>query len=280
MSKYQMLKKLILDSETLVVPDAYDGISAKLIEYCGFKAVQCSGYSYSVSKKLKYEKLLTIDENISKTSEIVLAVNIPVMADGEDGYGCKEIFRNNMIKFINTGIAGVNIEDQNLWNSYNPEKIVSIDIMSEKILEVVKLKNELNIPDFILNARTDALGISDNKKETLKDAIERGNKYLELGADMCFITNVKTKDEIKLLKKEIKGPISIAAGLPYNINEFTINDCIDIGIARVSLPSILISGTVESMMDILRVIKDKGTFEDIVKNNKLINMSVLQDLLK
>jgi len=275
-----MLKKLILDSETLVVPDAYDGISAKLIEYCGFKAVQCSGYSYSVSKKLKYEKLLTIDENISKTSEIVLAVNIPVMADGEDGYGCKEIFRNNMIKFINTGIAGVNIEDQNLWNSYNPEKIVSIDIMSEKILEVVKLKNELNIPDFILNARTDALGISDNKKETLKDAIERGNKYLELGADMCFITNVKTKDEIKLLKKEIKGPISIAAGLPYNINEFTINDCIDIGIARVSLPSILISGTVESMMDILRVIKDKGTFEDIVKNNKLINMSVLQDLLK
>jgi len=275
-----MLKKLILDSETLVVPDAYDGISAKLIEYCGFKAVQCSGYSYSVSKKLKYEKLLTIDENISKTSEIVLAVNIPVMADGEDGYGCKEIFRNNMIKFINTGIAGVNIEDQNLWNSYNPEKIVSIDIMSEKILEVVKLKNELNIPDFMLNARTDALGISDNKKETLKDAIERGNKYLELGADMCFITNVKTKDEIKLLKKEIKGPISIAAGLPYNINEFTINDCIDIGIARVSLPSILISGTVESMMDILRVIKDKGTFEDIVKNNKLINMSVLQDLLK
>lgn len=280
MNKFIILKKLILDSETLIVPDAYDGISAKIIEYCGFKAVQYSGYSYSISKKLKDENLLTIDENIYKTKEIVSAVNIPVMADGEDGYGYKKIFRNNIIKFINTGIAGINIEDQNLWNSNDPEKIIPLNIMSEKILEIIKIKKELKIPDFILNARTDAIRGIDNKNEALKIAIERGNRYLELGADMCFITYVKTKDEIKLLKKEIKGPISIAAGLPYNINEFTINDCIDLGIARVSLPSILISGSMESMIFILNEIKNKGTFENILNDNRLINMPILQELLK
>lgn len=280
MNKFETLKKLILDSETLIVPDAYDGISAKIIEHCGFKAVQCSGFSFSISEKLKDENLLTIDENISKTKEIVSAVNIPVMADGEDGYGYKEIFRNNIIKFINTGIAGINLEDQNLWNPYNSEKIVPLEIMSEKILEILKIKNEFNLPDFILNARTDALKSIDNRNEALKIAIDRGNRYLELGADMCFITYVKTKDEIKLLKNEINGPISIAAGLPYNINEFTINDCIDLGIARVSLPSILISGAIETMLFILNEIKSKGTFENILNNQRLINMTILQELLK
>lgn len=187
MNKFENLKELINYSETLVVPDAYDAISAKIIEYCGFKAVQCSGFSYSISKKLKDENFVTIDENISKTKEIVAAVSVPVMADGEDGYGYKEIFRNNIIKFISTGIAGINIEDQNMWNPYNPEKIVSLDIMSEKIVEIINIRKELHIPDFILNARTDAVKSIDDRTEAFRIAIERGNRYLELDADMCFI---------------------------------------------------------------------------------------------
>lgn len=280
MNKYEKLKKLIDDSETLVVPDAYDGISAKIIEHIGFKAVQCSGYSISISKKIKDESLLSIDENMSKTQEIVAAVKIPVMADAEDGYGYKEIFRNNIIKFINTGIAGINIEDQNLWDPYRFEKIMPFEIMSEKILEILKIKKEFGIQSFVLNARTDALKSTDDRKKALEIAILRGNQYLELGADMCFIPYVKTKEEIKLLKREINGPLSIAAGLPYNINEFSIKDCVDLGIARVSIPCILIFGALDSMLFILKEIKDKGTFENILNHRALIGMPVLQELLK
>jgi 2-methylisocitrate lyase-like PEP mutase family enzyme len=194
MNKYQTLKNLITDSETLIVPDAYNGISAKLIEYAGFKAVQCSGYSFSISKKYEDESLISIDENISITEEIVNAVNIPVMADGEDGYGNTEVFKNNLIKFIKTGIAGINIEDQNLWNPYNVEKIVSLKTMTDKIKNVIEIRNKLDINDFILNARTDALRSIENRKEAIKIAITRSNQYLELGADICFITYLKTKD--------------------------------------------------------------------------------------
>jgi 2-methylisocitrate lyase-like PEP mutase family enzyme len=280
MNKYQTLKNLITDSETLIVPDAYNGISAKLIEYAGFKAVQCSGYSFSISKKYEDESLISIDENISITEEIVNAVNIPVMADGEDGYGNTEVFKNNLIKFIKTGIAGINIEDQNLWNPYNVEKIVSLKTMTDKIKNVIEIRNKLDINDFILNARTDALRSIENRKEAIKIAITRSNQYLELGADICFITYVKTKDEIKLLKKEINGPISIAAGLPYNINEFNLNDCIECGVERVSIPSILISASMKSMYSILNNIKESGSFEEIMNSDRLFNNEILSELLK
>lgn len=277
--KMANLKRLLNDTETLVVPDAYDSISARLIEYCGFKSVQCSGYSFSISKKLCNENLLSVDDNLSKTKEIVSAVDIPVMADGEDGYGYKDIFKNNIVKFMNTGIAGINIEDQNLWNPYDSEKIVPFEIMKEKIFDVIKIKKELNIPDFILNARTDSLRIVGKRIDALKVAIERSNQYLELGADISFITAVKTKEEIKLLKKEINGPISIAAGLVYNINEFSIKDCMEIGVARVSLPSVLIFGAMKSAKDILMEISTTNNFDNIIGNERLMNSEILDELL-
>jgi 2-methylisocitrate lyase-like PEP mutase family enzyme len=62
MDNYKKLKKLITEKETLVVPDAYDGISARIIEAMGFKAVQCSGYSFSISKRYKKESLISLEE--------------------------------------------------------------------------------------------------------------------------------------------------------------------------------------------------------------------------
>ncbi len=152
--------------------------------------------------------------------------------------------------------------------------------MTDKINKVIEIKNEFNIPDFILNARTDSLRSINNRNEALKIAIERCNNYLELGADICFVTYVQTKEEIKLLKKEINGPLSIAAGLPYNIKEFSINDCVEYGVERVSLPSILISASIKSMHSMLNEIMRSGTFNEIIKDDKLININVLSELLK
>ncbi|MEJ6949475.1 isocitrate lyase/PEP mutase family protein [Natronospora cellulosivora (SeqCode)] len=276
MNKYNLLKTLINDSETLVVPDAYDGLSAKMIELCGFKAVQCSGYSMSISKMLKDETLLTLEDNLKRTKEIVAAVDVPVIADGEDGYGNKNIFRQNIIKFIETGIAGINIEDQILWDPYCSEKIVSMDKMTDKVDEVIKIKKEMGIENFVLNARTDALRSLDNREKALGLAIERANTYLDLGADICFIAYVKTKSEIEILAREIDGPISIAAGLPYNIDEFSINDCIELGIARVSLPTLLISGVMKNMKSILDRVREEGSFEEV--KNQMIDYQYLQKI--
>ena len=255
------------------MPDAYDGMSARIIEEIGFKAVQCSGYSFSLSKKYKKESLITLDENISITKSIVNSVDVPVFADAEDGYGSGDIFLNNIKKFVKTGIAGINIEDQNLWSGYTNESLLPI---SESINRIKIIKE--NFPDLILNARTDALNVSNDKKDGIREAIKRSNTYYENGANLCFITGVSTKEEIMLLKNEIHGPISIAAGLPYNMNNFDIADCVDLEIARVSLPSVMIYAAIKAQQDILKAIKQSGSFNDIT--DSLVDMKILQSLLK
>jgi 2-methylisocitrate lyase-like PEP mutase family enzyme len=273
MNMYKKLKDLLDSDETLVVPDAYDGISAGIIEAAGFKAVQCSGYSFSISRKYKKESFITLAENLSITQMIVDAVGIPVFADAEDGYGSGEVFLNNVTKFVRAGIAGINIEDQNLWSPYTNESLLPL---SESIDRLSSLRKKF--PELIINARTDALNLAKERKDGIKEAIKRANAFYETGVNLCFITGVKTKEEIKLLKKEISGPVSIAAGLPYNINNFDIADCIEIGVARVSLPSLMIFTAIKSQYDMLKEIEQSGSFNKIY--DSLIDMDNLQSLLK
>lgn len=277
MNKDKILKQLFNSGNTLIMPDAYDPISAKIIEYAGFSAIQCSGYSYSISKGYKSEIDIDLKTNLNITRDIVNAVNIPVMADGEDGYGEGPELINTIKEFINIGVSGINIEDQNHKLISTPIKIIDKANMLNKIKDANKTKIELGRNDFIVNARTDALRSLDNRKEAQKLAIERANSYLEAGADICFVTYAKTLDEIKLFSKEINGPISIAAGLSYNIQDFSINDCIELGIARVSLPAVMIFNSVGYMLKKLMDIKDTGNFNQMIQDNCLLSDG---DLLK
>lgn len=277
MDKDKILKQLLNSGNTLIMPDAYDPISAKIIEYAGFSAIQCSGYSYSISKGYKSEADIDLNTNLSITSDIVNSVNIPVMADGEDGYGEGPELINTIKEFINIGVSGINIEDQNHKLTSSPLKIIDKSSMLNKIKDANKTKNDLGRNDFIINARTDALRTLENRKEAQKLAIERANSYLEAGADICFITYAKTLDEVKLLSKEINGPISIAAGSSYNIKEFSINDCIELGIARVSLPVTMIFNSVGYMLKKLIDIKNTGNFSGMLQDNCLLSDG---DLLK
>lgn len=280
MDKDKILKQLLTSEETLVMPDAYDPISAKIIEYVGFSAIQCSGFSYSISKGIKSEDDIDLKTNLSYTKEIVDSVNLPVMADGEDGYGEGENLKNTIKEFINIGVSGINIEDRIHKTTNGTLKIIDESIMLNKIKDANKMKIDLGKKDFILNARTDALLSLENRKEAQKLAIERANSYLESGADICFVTYAKTLDELKLFAKEINGHISIAAGQPYNIEEFSIDDCIELGIARVSLPTFMISNSIGYMIENLKMIKDAGNFNQVIQDNNLLtNRDLLKNIL-
>jgi 2-methylisocitrate lyase-like PEP mutase family enzyme len=253
MKKSNVLKKLLNSDEILVMPDAYDPISAKLIENAGFKAVQCSGYSFSIAAGYRQEIDITLDENIELTRRIVESVDVPVMADAEDGYGGPGDVIDTVERFIEAGAAGLNIEDQVLGEG-SGVSVVDEDLMVQKIILARETAEIENHPDFIINGRTDALRSIKNRNEGLEIAIDRANQYLDAGADLAFITYVATLDEVKQVTKEVKGPVSIAAGQPYNINEFSINDLKECGVARVSLPTLLILsslGAINKSLDLV-----------------------------
>lgn len=239
----QILKKLLLDPNTLVVPDAFDGLSARMIQESGFQAVQCSGHSIARSKCLPNERDLSLNSNLAATHEIVQAVTLPVMADGEDGYGDDSTFEETLERFHEIGIAGINIEDQNLRYPQSNESILPESVAVSKIRRAVALKARMEDPEWIINARTDALRSDPDRTKALSIAINRANHFLEAGADLVFVAYVATLEEVRTLAKEIRGPLSIAAGLGYNAHLFSVQDCIDLGIARVSLPTLLIDAT-------------------------------------
>jgi 2-methylisocitrate lyase-like PEP mutase family enzyme len=277
MDKSRVLKKLLNSGETLIMPDAYDPMSARLIEKAGFKAVQCSGYSFSIAAGHKNEIDMTLDENIEWTRQIVESVDVPVMADAEDGYGGPEEVIETVDKFIQAGVAGLNIEDQ--IPGRTPLSIVDEDLMFQKILLVRETAEAENNHDFIINGRTDALRSTKSRDEGLEIAIDRANQYLEEGADITFITYVETLEEVQKITGEVKGPVSIAAGMPYNINNFSIDDLVKCGVARISLPTLLIFSSLQGISSSLEYLKDDKLLE-FSKKGSLYPDSELMELLK
>jgi 2-methylisocitrate lyase-like PEP mutase family enzyme len=255
MDRSGILKKLLNSGETLIMPDAYDPISAKLIEKEQFKAIQCSGYSFSIAAGYPSENNITLSENIELTRKIVESVDIPVMADGEDGYGGPEKVKDTIKKFMQTGVAGINLEDQ-ILDGKRKISVVDENLMSQKIMfsrETVELEGN---PNFIINARTDALRSTEDRSEGLEIAIDRANQYIESGADLVFVTYVETMDEVKIISREVNGPISIAAGMHYNIENFSIKDLKKQGIARISLPTLLILSSFSALKKSLKSINE------------------------
>ena len=124
---------MILDKETLIMPNAYDPISAKMIYNAGFKAVQCSGYSFSIKAGYSKESDVSLEDNLEWTRQIVEAVDVPVMADAEDGYGNEETVIETVRNFMEIGAAGLNLEDQVLGET-GPLRIVDEELMAEKII--------------------------------------------------------------------------------------------------------------------------------------------------
>jgi 2-methylisocitrate lyase-like PEP mutase family enzyme len=277
MSKSALLRELLTSPDTLVMPDAYDPLSARIIERLGFKAVQCSGYSFALAACCPSEADFGFDRNLVLTKSIVEAVQVPVMADGEDGFGDPPIVAETVRAFIRAGVAGVNIEDQVLGQSA-PKRVIDQSLMVEKIRAARVAARDEGLPDLIINGRTDALSVAADRNEGLNESIARANLYLDAGADLAFVTGAATLAEVKTLVQGIHGPVSIAAGLPNNINTMSIADLRACGVARVSLPVIAIFSAIQALSRTLVALRDSHDLPAIVGGNLLCSAEDLSRL--
>lgn len=278
MSNRQILRELLKTERPLVMPDAYDGLSAKLIQLAGFKAVQCSGFSMGLASQAAPEQDVDLQRNLATTRDIVRAVTIPVMADGEDGFGPPTAVYKTVGSFLDAGVAGINLEDQTLPPSEG-KGVIDPDLMVEKIQAAREAARDKRAPDLVINARTDILAMSPNRNQGIDEAIIRGNKYLKAGADLIFVTMVSTPEEAKRLVYGIQGPVSIAAGMPYNIGTLTIGQLRTCGVTRVSLPAILVFSAIEAMKRTLLVLKESDTFGEIIEKGLLCSPQDLPPIL-
>lgn len=241
---------------TFVLPNAWNAISAKVFEERGFQAIGttsagiATSLGYADGQNLPFEKL------IETIASITRAVNIPVSADIEAGYGftIDEIVAN-VSEVIAAGAIGINIED-GTGDAEDP--ISDITVQVENIEAIKELSDSL-----FINARTDMYwGNVGEPEARLEETIQRAKSYVKAGANCIFIPGMTDIEEIKTIRKEISVPINLLV----NPNLPPLTDLSAIGIERVSCGSAPFRATVTLLKSIADEMYTDGTFNQISKN--------------
>lgn len=201
----ERLRKL-LNSEGLIrAPGIHDGISARLVERAGFPAAYVTGAGAAASVIGRPDLgLLTMTEMAVHCHHLAGAVDIPLIADADTGYGNALNVARTVREYERSGVAGLHMEDQVFPKrcGHLPNKVViPVEEFAAKIASAVSARTD---PDFVIIARTDArapLG--------LRQAIERANRYAEAGADVLFVEAPQSMDEIEQIAAQVEAPLLI-----------------------------------------------------------------------
>jgi 2-methylisocitrate lyase-like PEP mutase family enzyme len=250
--KSRKLKEWVRAPEILIMPGAYDVLSARLFEQMGFKAIQ--GTSGGIAAALGYPdgEVMSRDLFIEVSGNYAAAVSVPFNADGERGYGDEVGVRDTVRALVARGVAGMNLED---GAAKGRGGLVELTQQLRKIKAVIETKRELG-SEFFLNARVDAFHIiTDDPNKALAEAIVRGNAYAEAGGDCIFYLNLHSSETIGRVAKEVKAPISILAG-PQSPS---VRELQDLGVARVSYGSGFMKAAITNTKRLAKEILEKGT---------------------
>jgi 2-methylisocitrate lyase-like PEP mutase family enzyme len=191
MSKLRVLKTLIATPDLFLAPGCFDGLSARLIEQAGFQLAYASGGAIARGYGVPDLGLLAFTEVADRMEQIAAAVEIPVIADFDTGYGNALNAQRAARFFVRSGVAGVHIEDQTFpkkCGHYDDKSVVPVTTMSGKIRAVRDAVGD----ELVLIARTDALAV-----EGFEAAIERSHAYMDAGADMIFFEAPQTEQQIE-----------------------------------------------------------------------------------
>lgn len=246
------LKELVRAPEILVMPGAYDVLSALLFEQMGFKAIQ--GTSGGIAAALGYldGEVMSREQFVEISCQLAGSVSIPFNADGEKGYGDEEGVRETVRALVARGVAGMNLED---GAAKGRGALVELSQQLNKIKAVMEAKRELG-SEFFLNARVDSFhAITDDPKKALDEGIRRGNAYAEAGGDCIFYLNLHSADIIRTVVKEVKAPVSILAG-PQSPK---VKELQDLGLARVSYGSGFLKAAISGARRLAQEIQSHGT---------------------
>jgi 2-methylisocitrate lyase-like PEP mutase family enzyme len=266
------LRELIAAPEILVMPGAWDPLSAILFEHLGFEAIQ--GGSAAIAAMLGHPdgEVISRGQTVEATRALVEAVSVPVNADGEAGYGGPAETAETVRAFIEAGAAGMNLEDSVPSGPTAAGRgLAPIPDHLEKVAAVMEVKRALG-SEFFLNARVDVFAIMrDDPKAALVEAIKRGNAYAEAGGDCIFYLAVTDREAIATLVKEVAAPVSVF-GLP---DTPSVAELQELGVARVSYGSAFHRAALAGLKRFAERIREPGghaLMRDVMSGRELQEM--------
>ena len=186
------LRELLTADRMLLAPFTYDGFTAKVAQEAGFDAVYMSGFGTSMSKGLPDVGLLTQTEMVQNAAYIAAAVDVPVIADADTGYGNAINVRRTIREYERAGVAGVHVEDQvapKKCGFFDGKDVIPLDEAAAKVRAAVEARDD---GDFVVIARTDALVVNG-----WDDVANRCRAFVEAGADLVFVDGIRTAADLQ-----------------------------------------------------------------------------------
>ena len=246
--------ELHLGPKILVLPNAWDAASARIFEEAGFAAVGTSSAGVAFSLGYPDGQHISREEMLGVVRQITQAVELPVTADLEAGYGTTpEELANVARAAIAAGAVGMNLED---GIEEKREYLADLGRQNEIIRAILEAAASSGVP-FVLNARTDIFLNAIGPAETrLARAIDRLNAYREAGAQSLFAPGVKDRETIAALARGVGGPLNILA----TVGTPPIAELQQLGVARVSVGSGPMRATLAFLSRMAREIHDQGIF--------------------
>jgi 2-methylisocitrate lyase-like PEP mutase family enzyme len=244
------LRSLLGADAMVIAPGAYDGLTAKLVAQAGFPAVYMTGAGTSVSQGYPDFGLLTMSEMVENAARIVRAVDVPVIADADTGYGNELNAFRTVQEYESRGVAAIHIEDQvspKKCGHLDDKEVIAREDYVAKIRAAVAAKRDR---DFMIIARTDARAVAG-----LDEAVARANAALQAGADMAFVEAPQTMQELADVPKRVAGPCLLNVVRGGKTPEIDLRQAQQMGYRLAIVPGLLLKAVIGACDEVLAELK-------------------------
>ncbi len=279
------LQNMIDNGEFVVAIGAHDGLSALLVEQAGFNAIYIGSYATEATLLGKPDlALMPKTERLMIARNIVKAVNIPVIADMEEGYGNAISVMDAVRDFEAVGLAGVHIDDEAIpckcpfLPGIPRNELITVDEMCGKVRAAIDARED---PNFKIIVRSDVIGtvpLEDYYREQMIEAVvERSNAYAEAGADAIFVMALNV-EEINYFKERIKAPL---VGIFATIEPIAIKEFEKAGYQMVIGSLVSLYMAARGLVDGLKALKETGDWNTVqdkmIDDEEFFNIVGLQE---
>ena len=281
MNKGKVLRALLAAKEILIAPGAHDVLTAKIIEKAGFQAVYMTGYGQAASHLGTADVgLMTMSEMLARANNFASAVSIPVIADGDTGFGNAINVMRTVRQYEMAGVAAIQLEDQvapKKCGHMTGRQVIPMEEMVGKIRAAVEARQN---PDFVIIARTDARTI-----HGIDEAIRRAKAYEEAGADIIFVESPESVDEMKSITSGFNVPVLANMVEGGRTPLLPARELEKLGYDLVIFPTASTYMVAQAMKNLMEELMKTGTTESLIPEmisfpefNELIGLAEIREL--
>ncbi len=250
----ESLRALHHADRPLVLANAWDAGSARLFEEAGFPVVATTSAGVAYAWGLADGEHIKRRQMLDSVRRIAAAVSVPVTADVEAGYGVGAIAVARTVRdVVAAGAVGLNLEDA---RGRSRRVLLAAPVHAERVFAARAAGAELGVP-VVINARTDVFHFGQPSPGRIAEAIERGNTYLDAGADSVFVPFVRDRETIAELVRGIRGPVNILV-VPDGPS---VAELSALGVRRISVGSGIARAAFGLARRAARELHDHGTIE-------------------